>query len=715
MTLITLCWSKRFTMIINKLKISFAASLLIVISSACLAKIETINYTSNQSATAKEIVKKLQSRHYREQEFDDTLSRSYLTKYIESLDPSRLFFFQSDIRDFDKHETSFDDYFKKGDLSVPYAMYHVYRERMSSRLEANIALLQDTKTDFTFDNDDEVEIDREEQPFLKNKKEADQLWFKRVKLSLLNLRLAGKTTEEARETLIKRYTMQLKRVQQESTSDVFESVLNALTLLYDPHTNYFSPRTAENFNINMSLSLEGIGAVLQAEDEFTKVVRLVSAGPASKQGQLKPADRIVGVAQGDDEIVDIVGWRLDEVVDLVRGPANSVVRLEVLPAGAAAGSETKIVSIVRAKVKLEDQAAQKAIFELSDGNRMYKIGVIDLPTFYMDFDAYARGDRNYKSTTRDVARLIEELQEAKVDGIVLDLRNNGGGSLNEAAALTDLFIDQGPVVQIRTPERPIDRRLRSMSRALYRGPLVVMVNRLSASASEIFAGAIQDYSRGLIVGSQTFGKGTVQSVSELKEGNLKLTESKFYRVSGDSTQHRGVIPDIELPFLIDKEIVGESSYDKALPWDQIKEAPHAKYFNFSQILSPLISDHEERAEKDPDFVFILDQLELINKNKSKKTISLNEKTRLKEKEEIELASMVIENKRRTSKGLKAYANIEEYKKEKDSEEEADIAAQSEEHVNKIDVDGDAFLIETGNILVDFIRLTSKQERKTAQQ
>lgn len=701
-------------MIINKLKISFAASLLIAISSTCLAKIETINYTASQSATAKEIVKKLQSRHYREQTFDDTLSRSYLTKYIESLDPSRLFFYQSDIHDFDKHETSFDDYFRKGDLSVPYAMYHVYRERMSDRLESNIALLQDENIDFTFDNDDEVEIDREEQPFLKNEKEADQLWFKRVKLSLLNLRLAGKTTEEARETITKRYTTQLKRIQQESTPDVFESVLNALTLLYDPHTNYFSPRTAENFNINMSLSLEGIGAVLQAEDEFTKVVRLVSAGPASKQGQLKPADRIVGVAQGNDEIIDIVGWRLDEVVDLVRGPANSVVRLEVLPAGAAAGSETKIVNIVRAKVKLEDQAAQKAIFELSDGDKIYKVGVIDLPTFYMDFDAYARGDRNYKSTTRDVARLIEELQEAKVDGIVLDLRNNGGGSLNEAAALTDLFIDQGPVVQIRTPERPIDRRLRSMSRALYRGPLVVMVNRLSASASEIFAGAIQDYSRGLIVGSQTFGKGTVQSVSELKEGNLKLTESKFYRVSGDSTQHRGVIPDIELPFLIDKEIVGESSYDKALPWDQIQEAPHAKYFNFNPILSPLISDHEKRAEKDPDFVFILDQLELMNQNKSRKTISLNEKTRKKEKEEIELASMTIENKRRISKGLKPYANLEEYNKEKDNEEEADIAAQSEENVNKIDVDGDAFLIETGNILVDFIRLTSKQERKTAQ-
>lgn len=701
-------------MIINKLKISFAASLLIAISSTCLAKIETINYTASQSATAKEIVKKLQSRHYREQTFDDTLSRSYLTKYIESLDPSRLFFYQSDIHDFDKHETSFDDYFRKGDLSVPYAMYHVYRERMSDRLESNIALLQDENIDFTFDNDDEVEIDREEQPFLKNEKEADQLWFKRVKLSLLNLRLAGKTTEEARETITKRYTTQLKRIQQESTPDVFESVLNALTLLYDPHTNYFSPRTAENFNINMSLSLEGIGAVLQAEDEFTKVVRLVSAGPASKQGQLKPADRIVGVAQGNDEIIDIVGWRLDEVVDLVRGPANSVVRLEVLPAGAAAGSETKIVNIVRAKVKLEDQAAQKAIFELSDGDKIYKVGVIDLPTFYMDFDAYARGDRNYKSTTRDVARLIEELQEAKVDGIVLDLRNNGGGSLNEAAALTDLFIDQGPVVQIRTPERPIDRRLRSMSRALYRGPLVVMVNRLSASASEIFAGAIQDYSRGLIVGSQTFGKGTVQSVSELKEGNLKLTESKFYRVSGDSTQHRGVIPDIELPFLIDKEIVGESSYDKALPWDQIQEAPHAKYFNFNPILNPLISDHEKRAEKDPDFVFILDQLELMNQNKSRKTISLNEKTRKKEKEEIELASMTIENKRRISKGLKPYANLEEYNKEKDNEEEADIAAQSEENVNKIDVDGDAFLIETGNILVDFIRLTSKQERKTAQ-
>ena len=693
--------------------IFLAATGLLLASNICLAKIEPLSYTPSQSDTAKEVVKKLQSRHYREQVFNDELSQTYLKKYVESLDPSRLFFFQSDINDFEKHALLFDDYFQKGDLSVPFTIYHTYRERISDRLESNIKLLKDPKKQFTFDDNDDVEIDREEQPFIKNKKEADLLWLKRVKLGILNLRLAGKTTEEAREKLAKRYTMQLKRIQQESASDVFESVLNALTLLYDPHTNYLSPRTAENFNINMSLSLEGIGAVLQAEDEFTKVVRLVTAGPAYKQGQLKPADRIVGVAQGSEEIVDIVGWRLDEVVDLVRGPASSTVRLEVLPAGASVGAETKIISIVRGRVKLEDQAAQKAIFELSSGDKLYKIGVIDLPTFYMDFEAYARGDRDYKSTTRDVSRLIDELIDAKVDGIVLDLRNNGGGSLNEAAALTDLFIDQGPVVQIRTPDRPIDRRFRSMSRAQYRGPLVVMVNRLSASASEIFAGAIQDYSRGLIVGSQSFGKGTVQSVSDLKEGNLKLTESKFYRVSGDSTQHRGIIPDIELPFLIDKELVGESSYDSALPWDQIKEAPHAKYFDFGPILSSLKSTHNLRAEKDPDFVFIIDQLALINANKAKKTISLNEKSRLKEKDDIDNQAMLIENKRRVSKGLKPYENVAAYKKEKDTEEEEEQAALSEEPANKIDVDGDAFLIETGNILVDFIRLTSQQERKTA--
>lgn len=700
-------------MIIKPIKVFIAISSLAYATSS-LANLNPISFTPSQASTAKEVVKKLESRHYRNQGFDDALSQAYLDKYLSSLDPSRLFFYQSDIKEFSVHAFKFDNYFAKGDLSVPFSIYQKYREHITSRLKSNISILNNAEIIFNFNGKDEVEIDREDKPWLSDQKVADQLWFDRIKLGVLNLRLAGKTTEEARETLAKRYTTQLKRIEQEDSSDVFESVVNALTLLYDPHTNYLSPRTAENFNINMSLSLEGIGAVLQAEDEFTKVVRLVTAGPAARQGQLKPADRIVGVGQGDDEIVDIVGWRLDEVVELVRGKANSTVRLEVLPSEAAIGSETTTISIVRGKVKLEDQAAQKATFELPDGDKLLKIGVINLPTFYMDFEAYAKGDKNYKSSTRDIIRLLQELEEEGVDGLILDLRNNGGGSLNEASYLTDLFIDQGPIVQIRTPDpsRPIDRHFRSTERAQYRGPLIVMINRLSASASEIFAGAIQDYSRGLIVGSQSFGKGTVQAVSELKEGNLKLTESKFYRVSGDSTQHRGVLPDIELPFLIDKELVGESSYDNALKWDQIKAAPHAKYFDFSTIISSLKNSHNKRAKQDPDFAFILDQLDLINKKKSRKTISLNESQRLKEKEDAEKSSLEIENKRRLAKGLEKFATIEDYKKDKEKSNEEALAA--DEPINKIDVDGDAFLVETGNILVDFIRLTAAPVQATAQ-
>lgn len=683
------------------------------------AKLEPITYSKSQSATLIEVVKKLQSRHYREQVFNDELSQSYLDKYLESIDPSKMIFLQKDITQFTKHSKQFDDDFKKGKLDVPFDIYHQFRKNITSRFQKVIDNLNDPKTLVDFTLNDSVELDRSESPWPTTSKEADDLWQKRIKLALLNLRLAGQTTEEAKEKLIKRYTNQLKRIEQENSEDVFESVVNAFTLLYDPHTNYWSPRTSENFNINMSLSLEGIGAVLQSEDDFTKVVRLVTAGPAYKQGQLKPADRIVGVGQGKDDIVDIVGWRLDEVVDKIRGPKESTVRLEILPADASVGGETKIISITRGKVKLEDQAAQKAILDITDGDTLYKIGVIDLPAFYMDFDAYHRRDPDFKSSTRDVDRLLRELMEENVDGIILDLRNNGGGSLNEASFLTDLFIDQGPVVQIRQPDRPVNRQYRSMSRAVYRGPLVVMVNRLSASASEIFAGAIQDYKRGLIIGSQSFGKGTVQSVTDVKEGQLKITESKFYRVSGDSTQHRGVIPDIELPVLIDKEEVGESAYTNALIWDQIRPAPHATYFDFSILVPELKKLHDNRSKSDPDLIYITDQKAMIDENKSRKTISLNEKNRIIEKEQLETRAMTLENKRRKAKGLEVYADLKAFKKSEDDEDEEEEESQASEDFNKIDTEGDTLLIETGNILADFIRLFNNKpinkpsEHKTA--
>lgn len=653
--------------------------------------------TKEQSITTIDIVDKLSKRHYRELSVDNSLSVEFLDNYIKSLDPARLYFLQSHIDGFYKDRLKHDDYIRKGDLAPGFDIYLVYRELVSDRLSWVLSLLQDPKHKFDFTENESVEVDRENAPWPTSEEELDGLWRKRLKLSLLNLKLAGKTQEEAKETLVRRYKNQLNRVAQQSSQDVYETLINSFTILYDPHTNYFSPRTSENFNINMSLQLEGIGAVLQSEDEHTKVVRLVPGGPAAKQGQLKPADKIVSVGQGEDgELIDVVGWRLDEVVNLIRGKKETVVKLEVL----ADETEPKVIHIQRGTVKLEDQAAQKAVLEIKEGEKKRKIGVIDIPAFYHDFDAWRRGDKDYRSTTRDVAKLLSELQEEEVEGVILDLRNNGGGSLQEATMLTDLFIDQGPVVQIREANGRVSQHNRSRSRAQYRGPLVVLINRLSASASEIFAGAIQDYQRGIIVGSQSFGKGTVQLLSELPEGQLKLTESKFYRVSGESTQHRGIVPDIELPVLIDHDEVGESAYETALPWDKINPAKHGTYFNFSEILPSIDARHKDRAAKNPDMIKIMDELELFEINKARKTISLNEKERIKEKESLELAKMAIENRNRKAKGQDEFKTVEDFNKyEKEQEEKLEGSVSSPSAIDLVD---DALLTETGYILVDMI-------------
>jgi len=544
--------------------------------------------------------------------------------------------------------------------------------------------------------------------------------------------MTGKTIAEAKKTLTRRFNNQLTRISQQDGADAFEVVINSLTLLYDPHTSYLAPRTLENFNISMSLSLEGIGAVLQAEDEYTKVVRLIAAGPADKQGELKPADKITAVGQGlDGEMVDVVGWRLDEVVKLIRGPKNTTVRLDVLDANAGDGS-SKTIRISRGKVKLEEQAAKKSTLELTDGEKVYKLGVIDVPAFYIDFEAYRKRDPNFKSTTRDVAKLVMELQAENVDGIVLDLRNNGGGSLQEATTLTDLFIDPGPVVQIRQTNERISRHYQSRGNAIYRGPLVVLINRLSASASEIFAGAIQDYNRGLIVGVQSFGKGTVQSLTPVKEGQLKITESKFYRVSGDSTQHRGVIPDIALPALVDLDVVGESSYDNALPWDQIHAAPHNRYYDLHSVIPTLEAQHQERVKDDPDFVYLLNQLSIIEDNRDVKTLSLMESKRVEEKSVLENKNLANENQRRSAKGLPTYASVEAMKnadKGGDGEPElastaggpptgpaispaandsASVAAKADGD-EETSADNDPLLHETGYILIDLIHAINTKE------
>lgn len=688
--------SNRIAALVSGLSFFF----LVLISPLTLAEAEDLKPHQEQGDTAREIVSKLEMLHYNKLKVGDEMSSGLWDEYIDSLDPSKSYFLSSDINEFRQWRTKLDDDLKAGNVDRGFEIYNRYRLRVSDRLNNIISQLDNGLPKYNFSVDESLELDREDSQWPHSISAADDLWRKRIKGSVLSLRLTGKSDDEIADLLKRRYKGQLKRLGQQNSDDVFELYMNSLTRLYDPHSNYLSPRSLENFNMSMSLSLEGIGAVLQMEDEYTKVARLVAGGPADRTGKIKPNDKIVAVGQDKEgEMVDVVGWRLDDVVDLIRGAAGSYVRLETIPTGGDGTHRT--ITIQRSKVKLEDQAAKKAVFEFSEGDQTYKIGVINLPTFYIDFEAYRRRDPNYKSTTRDVARLLDELQKEGVDGVVLDLRNNGGGSLQEATMLTDLFIDQGPVVQIRHANEEISRHNRSRSRAMYRGPLMVLINRLSASASEIFAGAIQDYNRGLVVGNQSFGKGTVQTMAPLKEGQLKITQSKFYRVSGDSTQHAGVSPDISMPQLIDSESVGESAYDTALPWDRIHAVRHAKYFNLKEMLPELARKHEKRTETDPDFVYLREQFKYQIDQTNKKAVSLNESVREQEREQMNQDILAMENKRRLAKGLEPYESFEALEKS-ESEDTEPVGGPVE-----ITLEDDPVLNEAGFIMADFIGLTKR--------
>ncbi|TNF07760.1 MAG: tail-specific protease [Gammaproteobacteria bacterium] len=659
---------------------------------ALLATAE-VQFDTEQPETAIEIVDELVNKHYRKQALDDELSKQFLHEYIDSLDPAKSYLLQSDIDEFRRWETELDDMLKRGDLTAGFAIFNRYIKRAIDRLQANIDLL---KSDYQFDleRDEQLSVDLDDLPWPLTMADADELWRKRLKEAYLRLILSDKEPQAARDLLIKRYSNLSKQLSQRDNEDTFQVFMNSLATLYDPHTTYMSPRSMENFRIAMSLSLTGIGAVLQLEDENTKVVRVVPGGPADKQGILQAGDIIVGVGQEKEDITDVIGWRLDDVVDLIRGPKDSTVRLEIIPAtGESAGSNREI-AIVRDKIQLEEQAANSEVIEINNDVGHYKLGVITVPTFYLDIEAYYNRDPNFKSTTRDVMRLLHELEQQKVDGIILDLRNNGGGFLQEATTLTDLFIDPGPIVQVRYSNQMISRNHRSHADAYYRGPLVVLINRLSASASEIFAGAIQDYQRGLIIGGQSFGKGTVQVQLPVRQGQLKLTESKFYRVSGNSTQHLGVVPDVELPSYFDKEKVGESADEHALPWDQINGVPHRRY-SFTDIpLETLKERHVYRQSKDPDLVYLNQELSLLRERRKENTISLNEAVRRDEMAQYDSTLLAIENQRRQSKGFEPFATIEEWRESR-SPEGDDTRDLSER---------DPLLYETGNILADYLGL-----------
>jgi carboxyl-terminal processing protease len=647
--------------------LAFLLTISVSLSAVAIAPIEK---QTEQTALFREILDRLATRHYRGQDINDDLSQRYLSTYIEMLDPLKSYFLQSDIEEFNQWSTKLDDLARRGDVAPGFVMFNRLRDRLLEQLQANIALLE-SDYEFDYSVDETLVLDGEERQWMLTESEQRDYWRKRIKDSMIRLLLNDKEPVKARELLVKRFSNQITQMEQRDSQDVFQLYANALASLYDPHTSYFSPRTTENFQINMSLSLEGIGAELRTEDEYTKVARVIPGGPADLQGILKASDKIIAVAQGDEELVDVIGWRIDDVVELIRGAKDSTVRLELIEGGSDSADSTKVIAIVRDKVKLEEKSAQSKIININQNGTDLKLGVIDIPAFYMDFEAYRKRDPEYKSTTRDVYKLLSELREEQVDGIVLDLRNNGGGSLHEATMLTDLFIGTGPVVQIRNAYQQVSRDQRAMMRAAYNGPLLVMINRLSASASEIFAGALQDYGRAVVVGSQSFGKGTVQDVTGLSSGQLKLTVSKFYRVSGDSTQHRGVVPDIEFPSLYDKQEVGESQQDNALPWDNIHSVPFKPLAGVKQFVPLLDAEHKLRISQDPDFLHLVNTLELSNSWDADKAVSLNIEKRRARSSDWDTQRFLLENKRRKLKGLELYADQKAWKNDnKDSDDDA---------------------------------------------
>ncbi len=694
---------------------AFAATVLCVLSLPAWSLIE---YTEAERDTIVEMVEQLQERHYAGLAYGDEMSSQHLDNYIDSLDSSKMFFTAADIADFNQYRSVMDEQIRQGKLDAGYAIFNRYHQRLQDRLNDVIKTLPEAVAAIDFSVDENLPLDLKDRQWAKNEAELDERWRKQLKNQVLSLKLADKAQEDIAPTLVKRFTSQLNSVKQYNSQDVFQIYANALAELYDPHTNYLSPRSSENFNINMSLSLEGIGAVLQGDDEYTKVSSLVAKGPADKQGDLQPSDHIVAVGQGvDGELQDIIGWRLDEVVELIRGPKDTTVRLEVIPAKPKSPDERKTITIVRNKVKLEEQSAQKKVLEIPSGDKTVKVGVITIPAFYIDFDAMRRGDQDYKSTTRDVKNLLQELQGEGVDGVVIDLRNNGGGSLQEANELTGLFIEYGPTVQIRHSSRRVWRDGKRLKSPYFEGPLVVLVNRLSASASEIFAGAIQDYQRGLIVGDRSFGKGTVQTLIPLTEGQLKITESKFYRISGESTQHRGVVPDVEFPSIYDTEEIGESALDHALSWDQISPIRHTNYGELSAVLPSIQSHFRERSAKNADFVFLEDQVELAEETRNITDLPLNEKARVALRDSQEQKALNIENKRRKALGEELLTSLEHDEDSingLDTDTPLDDEGEDDATTDKVDEKDadDVLLMEAGRVLVDV--LLQKQQSYAVQ-
>ncbi len=659
--------------------------------------LDQLKPTREQRQAALIILRVIDKYHYKRQHLDDAMSQAILDRYLESLDPNKSYFTQKDIARFAVYRDRLDDALQQARLEPAFNIFKVFRQRVDERVAYALDLL-DKKLDFTID--EVYRFDRTDVEWEKDAQALNELWRKRVKNDILGLRLSGKPEDEIKKTLRKRYQGIKRRTHQLAANDVFQTFINAYTLSLEPHTAYMSPRVSENFDISMRLSLEGIGAVLRNDNEYTEVLRVVPGGPAAQSGEVHAGDRIVGVGQGEDgEILDVVGWRLQDVVDKIRGRKGTVVRLQLLPENAGPNGATRLITLVRNKIKLEDQAAKKSIIEGLDGMGSVKIGVIDLPAFYRDFRGQSEGDDEFRSTTRDVRKLLKELEREGVDGIVIDLRENGGGSLIEATELTGLFIPSGPVVQVKDSSGDVEVERDPDPATVYSGPLAVLVDRNSASASEIFAGAIQDYRRGIIIGEPTFGKGTVQTLVDLGRfvrggndglGRLRLTMAQFFRVNGGSTQFKGVVPDITYPSALSSAEHGERGLDNALPWARIDAADYRPRGIGS--VEKYRRAHEQRIKNDPGFQYLADEERLIDDLRKKKVVSLLESKRKQEWETREARRKEEKNRFRAAMGLPPV-----------EDEDAERKKKLAEGKNEDDDVGRIGLNEAARILADYIQ------------
>jgi len=633
-------------------------------SVAAVEPLPPLQIQPKHPAISTNVAKLIEELHYSLPRLDNSVSSAILDKYLDTLDSNRMYFTAADIASFNRLRYELDDRTRTGDLQPIFDIFNLFRKRAGERVEHAVALLA-TEPDYTLQ--ETFQWDRSELPWPVSEADLNEVWRKSVKSDALRLMLTDQTWVKASETLKERYERSYKRITQLTAEDVFEIYMNAVAHNMDPHSSYLSPRQSEEYRIQMSLSYDGIGASLQLEGDYVEVTNIIPGGPAQIDGQLKPEDRITAVGEEGSELVDVIGWRLDDVVQKIRGPGGTRVRLQVLPAGATPGSSEKTIELIRDKIKLDEQRAKKDLLEIPFNGRNYRIGVINVPSFYQDFAARSSGADDYTSTSRDVTKLIEEFKaDGGIDGLVMDLRANGGGHLSEATELSGLFIERGPIVQLRETRGTIQELPDPSPTAVYGGPLGVLVDRYSASASEIFAAAIQDYDRGVIIGQQTFGKGSVQNLFPLDRlmrgtdnGQLTLTIGKYYRVTGESTQHRGVIPDIELPSMVDAETVGESTRDTALPWDRIQPTRFRAAPTLTAAIDALRAHQVARATNDPDFGYLLSDVAAARELDAQTSVSLNREERVAENKRIDEGRLARENSRRAALGLEALTTIEQ--------------------------------------------------------